>query len=352
MDIPAHIQVALGIGTPATVDQLIAAFDGWSVSQSAFGLSTDDFSVAASEATSGAEDIAVSTLLRIPNNWKYIELFIDGSRECFGVCTPKANSSVPPTLAGQALVKAWFVDSKIVDDTFIGEGLLVSGLSAQAKKRDFSRRLIDTWADVCSFLEGSSVAPPWVTKNQIIILGGARILKLDPPRLGYDNLFLEAVSEIKAKWRYLSLYRILEHGYLSEVFNKLKANFFNSPKESLEGALASVESELKQFISLADTGTLQTEFEALFAKFENAKALPNKFAIAVARSIQQGGQLKQIQNRWQHGVLVCYKIRCAIVHAGSSSPLFDSYPDGSACIEMLLPSLESICLKFLGITVV
>ncbi|MEN3333732.1 MAG: hypothetical protein V7641_3097 [Blastocatellia bacterium] len=210
MNLPAHIQAALGIGTPATDEQLYDAVGGWPVSRSAFGLSSEDFCAAASEADSGVEIIDLSPLKRMPDNWNYLELILDGSREGFGVQTPKPGLGVPPTQTGQALVKGWFADSSIVvDDTAIHEGLLLRGMASVPKHRDFSRRLIETWADVYPLLEGSNVPPPWVTQNQIIMFRGSRILSAESPGLRYENLFIEAVSEVKAKWRYLSLYRIL-----------------------------------------------------------------------------------------------------------------------------------------------
>jgi hypothetical protein len=354
MDIPAHIQSALRIETPApTAEELADAVNQWAPAQSAFGLSAEDFAAVASDVENGSELIDVSRLSRPPGDWKYIELVCDGSRDCFGACTPRSGSDVlPPTAVGQAMLKGWFADATILDDnTSISEGILVTGLASGAKNKDFARRLIKTWADASLMLENSSVPPAWVTKSQIVLSGDSRILNPQLLRFNYENLFLEVVSEVKAKWRYLSLYRILEHGYLSEVFDTLKAEFFLSPRESLSKAVDSVESELNQFISLADTGTLKDEFGVFFEGFERVKAVPNRFAAAVDRSIRIGGQLKKFKTSWEHGVLVCYKIRSAIVHAGLSSPIFDAYPDGPDCLNALLPSLESIGLKYLKIVI-
>ena len=159
--------------------------------------------------------------------------------------------------------------------------------------------------------------------------------------------------EIKPKWRYLSLYRILEHGYLSEVFHTLMTEFFSTPKDSLKKASDAVGSEFTQFMALAETGSLETDFQVLLDEFEKAKALPNQFAIKVDRSIQQGRELAGFTSpaNWRRGVLVCYKIRNAIVHAGLPSPIFEAFPDGSECLEALLPTLELLTLKFLGITI-
>jgi hypothetical protein len=348
MEIPAHIQVALNIGTPATAEQLEEAVSNWPDSQTTFGLSTDEFCAVAAEVEQGNDLIELSKSTRFPNDWHYLELVSEGVRQCFGVCTPHKEVGLPPTEVGQALLKGWFENSEIVDNTTISEGILVIGTAPTFAHRDFSRQLIKTWAEVSPQLEGGAVLPIWVTNTQLVIGQDARILTAE---LRYGSLFVECVSEVKTKWRYFSLYHILEHGYLFEVFSALKSDFFFSPKESLSAALAAVDSELNQFISLAETAGLQPEFEAFFDQFELAKGDLNRFAIAVDRSIQQSGQLKKAKGKWQHGVLACYKIRCAIVHAGVSAPIFDSYPDGPACLEMVLPTFESVCLKFLGITV-
>lgn len=354
MDIPEHIQVALGIGTPSTTEQLADAIDEWPSAQAAFGLSTDDFTAAASEVERGGDLVEVSQLARPPRDWKYFELICDESRDCFGLCTPKSRLDVqppPPTAAGQALVKGWFANPTVLEGNSVREGLLVTGLGAVAKNRDFARRLIPEWAAACLLLEDSTVPPSWVTGAQIFLRGDSRILNVQPPRFNFEGLFLESLTEVKAKWRYLSLYRILEHGYLSEIFDALKSGFFVSPRESLDRAVASIESELNQFITLADTAALKQEFETFFDDFERAKAIPNRFAAAIDHSIKLGGQIKKINAKWQHGVLVCYKIRSAIVHAGFSSPIFDAYPDGAGCLAALLPSLESIILNYLRITI-
>ena len=169
--------------------------------------------------------------------------------------------------------------------------------------------------------------------------------------LKYKELFLEAVAEYKNKWRFVSLYRILEHGCLFEIFQRLSVAFFSAPKDSLKIAQDCVQSELKQFLSFVEQASLQTQFESLFDQFEAAMAGGNQFAIAVEHSIQQNDQKNQGVGRWKAGVVVCYKIRCAIVHAGLSAPIFDAYPDGSFLLEALLPSLESTALSFLGVTI-
>jgi len=348
MDIPPYIQSALRIGTPATPADLKTVFDQ-SGPQSIFGLSSDDFETAAIEIDDSVDSIEMSKLSRAPADWKYLEVWNDGTRECFGVGTPSENAGLPPTAAGQALVKAWFVDSSTIDGSGISEGNLIKGLLTVGTVKDFASRLLDTWGEACVTLDGSRVTPSWITNTQILIQRDSKLVAPSLPGLKYESLFIEALSEVKVKWRYFSLYRILEHGYLSEIFNQLKNEFFFSPKETLQKALTSVESELKQFVSLAAAGGLEAEFEVFYDEFQKVKGALNRFANAIDRSIQVSGQHKLVEGKWQCGVLVCYKIRCAIVHSGLSSPIFEAYVDGPACLEVLLPRLESISLKFLGV---
>jgi hypothetical protein len=87
----------------------------------------------------------------------------------------------------------------------------------------------------------------------------------------------------------------------------------------------------------------------LHDEFEKSKNSGNRFAAALEHSFQHSGQPKTIKGKGQKGVLICYKIRCAIVHAGASSPIFDAYPDGPACLEPLLPVCELAVLQFMGI---
>jgi hypothetical protein len=347
MNIPPHIQVAFAIGEDASLEELENAVDGSPVPSSAFGLSTADFMAAVSDLDE-SDVIDVSRLSRVPSQWRYLEVSTDGSRQSFGICTP-ANADVPITHVGQAAVKAWFGEERMVENEQTVPGVLVRSVAQLSPLKDFARDLIETWAKLPLFPEEFNVPPIWATRNQIIIPATSRILKSSYGSK-YDSLLIEAVSEIKSKWRYLSLYRILEHGYLSEIFETLQAEFFQSPHESLDRAIKSVESELQQFTALAETASLKGAFESLFDEFQKAKAANNKFAWALDRSLAKSGQ-QQNRQKWQNGVLICYKIRNSIVHSGLSSPIFDAYQDSSDCLDVLLPTLEFISLSFLDVTV-
>jgi len=348
MDIPPYIQAPLGIGAAVTKDELEQAADQWPLRQDIFGLSANEFANAA-ETVDPAAVVDMASMVRVPNDWRYIELISDGMPRCFGICTPGANAPEPSTALGEAAVKAWFGNPNVVQNDSIPTGLLIRSISPGYPKKDFANRLIGTWAHIPLLPEEFSSPPVWLTKNEILMPLGSRILKSVQP-LNYQSLFIEAVSEIKSKWRYLSLYRVLEHGYLSDVLEKVNREFFRAPKESLQQALDAVESEAKSFISLADSAGLRVEFEGFYDKFYETKNGLNRFANALHHSLQQKGAAANI-DKWAHGVVICYKVRNSIVHAGLSSPFIEAYDDGDACLENLLPTLESIVLKFLGVTI-
>jgi hypothetical protein len=352
MEIPLHVQTELKVGSPISEDELSSAADAWPFTQSVFGLVGKEFTVAAVDLQAGNLSVAISQPRRVNlGSWMYLELTNNGVLESWALTTPQSGIRLPPTEVGQALVKAWFKHPAIIAKENIPSGLLVRGVAGGATLIDLSSRLATQWADVCFLLDGSPVPPAWVSKSEMDVLANARLTSARANKLNYEHLFLEAVSEFKTKWRFLSLYRILEHGYLAEIFQTLESAFFSSPKESLVVATKSAENELQQFLALAENALLQNHFEAFFDEFEKQKAGGNQLAHAIERSIQQNKQQNQVNGKSQMGVLVCYKMRCSIVHAGLSAPIFDAYPDGPALLESVLPIFESATLNFLGVTV-
>lgn len=352
MDIPAHVQAALECGTQISEEELAGAAEATGFIQDVFGLSGQEFATSAILAMNGSVRFDVLTATRPTRTWRYLELLKGGTAECAAICTPEVTAGKPSTAAGQVLAAAWFSGQPVVTDAVVKDQIVVSSYASAGTPPKFSSRLVHEWADVCPLFDGSAVPPVWVSKSQIVIAAGARIDGTHNPALRFDELFLEAISEVKTKWRFLSTYRVLEHGYLSEVFQTLQAEFFASPKESVSAALNSLESELKQFIALVEAASLKNQFEVFYDEFEKIKSGGNRFAVAIDRSLTtKGGQIKQVQGKWQKGVLIYYKMRCAIVHAGIASPMFDAYPDGSECLNALMPTCELLMLDFLGLSV-
>ena len=101
--------------------------------------------------------------------------------------------------------------------------------------------------------------------------------------------------------------------------------------------------------SLVEACHLETEFEIFCDDFEKATKALNRFAAAIEYAIDKTA-LDKAPKKSKKGALLCYKIRCAIVHGGSSGPIFDSYDDANDLIDFVLPSLEYAVSKFLGIS--
>ena len=350
MILPEHVCRALGIGGQATEDELASLADASSFTQDVFGLSGQEFAIAASMGLNQSLRFRVAPTIRPTQEWKYLELLNLGATECMAVLTPADTTEKPSTAAGQALAAAWIANPMVMTGNAITAQSLVSGHQVGGVPSDFSLRLIGEWAEACPLFVGSVACPAWISKTQITLDPSGKIKGANTHGQRFEALFLEAISEVKAKWRFLSIYRVLEHGYLSEVFQTIQAGFFASPKETLEAGLNSLESEVKQFVALVNAAGLTGQFEVFHDEFDQCKTGGNRFSTALDHSITKGGQIKQLTGKWQKGVLLFYKVRCAVVHAGIASPMFDAYPDGPACLEKLLPTCEQIMFDFLGVS--
>lgn len=351
MQIPEHIQALLGTGAEVTEEELVDAAETRGFAETVFGLSGQEFLAAAKTALSARFLFDAHQASRPVREWKYLELSARGSLECIATLVPDATGVKPPTAAAQLLAATWFTEPAVVDNEQLGATVLARAFATAGSHGKFARRLVEEWEFVCPLVDGVNMPPAWFAKYQIGILDQARVISASNQPLRFQELFLGAVSEVKTKWRFLSIYRVLEHGYLSELFHTLETQFFKAPKESVSAALTALDSELNQFIALANSAGIRGRFETFCDEFEAVKKSGNRFACAIDRSIDMSGQLRSSPVKWQKGVLVFYKIRCAIVHAGLASPMFDAYADGTECLDKLLPTSEAAMLDFLGLSV-
>jgi hypothetical protein len=353
MIIPQHLQQLLELSPNCSRDDVAASAKVAEVASAAFGLSADEFASAIEEAEQqNTESYEITKLVRRPETWKYIDVMCDGVKIYTGVLSGASDSSKISTASAAIAVAAWYHHANVVEDSAVCPGLHIQFAKAGNFKDSNEGRFGQEWALACLNFDGATNAPPWIQRNSVQFQSTSRICgdaALQPSI--YWKLFTEHVSEQKLKWRTLSLYRIFEHGYLSEVFSELRRTFFNSPKEALSSAMTSMESELNQLKTIVQAGKLEAVFETLFDAFEAAKGTNNRFAYAIEKSIA-GQKVNEFKGKAFKGVAVLYKIRCSIVHAGSASQIFDSYDDGTDCLQRLLPSLEEAALAFLGVAVV
>jgi hypothetical protein len=351
VNIPHHIQQRLELPSPSEKEAIISAADAWPLTHTTFSLSGEEFAEAIKFANDNPISLTILKPLRLPLNWEYLKITNQGVLEGWVLSIPPQTENSPATEVAQALVQAWFQNENMLVGDQLDKGALLVAIADGAKLVDFISRFAWQWLDGCFLLESSPLQPSWVSGRELSVANNARFSASGFARLNYQNVFIEAISEFKAKWRFLSMYRIFEHGYLAEIFETLQGTFFTVPKESLAVASKAVENEIVQFIALVKKAGLENHFKSLFDVVEAQKGAGSNFAFAIERSIELNKQNQLAANDAEKGVIYCYKVRCSIVHAGLTAPIFDAFPDASDFLELILPSVESASLNFLGITI-
>jgi hypothetical protein len=163
----------------------------------------------------------------------------------------------------------------------------------------------------------------------------------------------EAVSETSPKWRYFSLYRILENAYLDNIKNTLLARFDSQPRIALKDATSQLTSELMQLITLAESADLRAECVDWDVAFESLLLSHNSYAEALDREAQEDRSFygSPPGERHKKALLRLYKLRCSIAHAGTSSVIYEKHADADAAAIALIPKMECIVHKLLKIRV-
>src|SRR5688572_25568718 len=146
MELPAHVQKELKLGSTVTDDELTTAADGWPLTGAAFGLTGAEFAAAVLALRTNQVTITVSTPSRVnQNSWMYLELSNQGVAEGWILTTPKLSSQLPPTAASKALVGAWFTNPAVINDQGIAPGLLLRGSTPTGRLTVFLSRLAPEW---------------------------------------------------------------------------------------------------------------------------------------------------------------------------------------------------------------
>jgi len=162
--------------------------------------------------------------------------------------------------------------------------------------------------------------------------------------------FRGSLGNALPKWRCLSLYRILENAYLTNIKKALLLDFDLDAGKAIESAKKKVGSELNQLVYLAEQANLTAEFVAFNDELELLLGQANQFIIKLDKGAEEEDLYKS-KEIFKKAVLRFYKLRCSIAHAGTSSVIYEQFPDANAATLALLPAIESIVLKSLHITV-
>lgn len=170
------------------------------------------------------------------------------------------------------------------------------------------------------------------------------------------QLLNDAARASAPKWRTLSLYRVLENGYLNSVRDEFLRIFDKQPAKALKNAQESLASEPAQLVALAESKDLKTEFEVFSDIFDGLvdvnSANPNQFALAIDHELRTDkSPLFGAQERFKKGISRLYKIRCAIAHAGTASIVYEQFEDADIAADTLRDAIEKIVRKLMGIRV-
>jgi len=163
-----------------------------------------------------------------------------------------------------------------------------------------------------------------------------------------SRLFFEAVASGHPKWRFLSLYRILENAYLNNIKKALLDDFDIDAGRAVEDAKKKLQAEVNQLLDLVVTNALDPEFQIFNVEFDSLIANSNQYAIALDRA-SQADPLYRV-DLLKKAVVRFYKLRCSIAHAGTSSVIYEQLADANVAMIRLLPSVELIVLKSLRIS--
>lgn len=168
----------------------------------------------------------------------------------------------------------------------------------------------------------------------------------------YCSLLQGVIRNKEPALRYLYLYRLFERAYLSDALEKLQREFFSDPKLAIKKVDNIVSNEKNSFLSLIEATSALPYFEQIEQLFAaNHATLANRFLYAVKQGAEADNDISY-QEAWKRGCVLAYKVRCSIVHAGKSSPIFESFPDASAACLELNKKLMPAALAFLQLTAI
>ncbi|MBI3188739.1 MAG: hypothetical protein HYZ31_12840 [Gammaproteobacteria bacterium] len=184
------------------------------------------------------------------------------------------------------------------------------------------------------------------------LVHSAAVVKMDKQPRTYTEiqalLLHEASIVQRPKWRFLSLYRILENAYLANIKDTLIKEYDQDASKAIKSADEKLANEPNQLVSLAEGIDAIAEFEAFNTAMETLIATHNKYIIKLDRAAENE-KLYKSQDKYKKAVIRFYKIRCSIAHAGTSSVIYEMFPDANSAILELLPHVEAIALKSLKI---
>lgn len=254
-------------------------------------------------------------------------------------------NSLPPSEAEEMLIEAWLTDESLV--TPLQSNATDSSILAAWPSTDTSATYLSV---LNSLLNAESISTP----AQLSLWHRASIINIDPDSLLLSTdplrrIFTSALTQDVPSRRFMGLYRVLEHGYLTSILNELQSSYFSDPVEALRNAQDALKSEVEQLTALMNHHSLSTYFEDIHNLVDRMRGF-NTFAAALVKKVKASRETKgQGSNKATHGARYFYQIRCAVAHAGTSRIFIEQYNDSEPLIEQVLEPAERAVHDYLKI---
>jgi hypothetical protein len=86
----------------------------------------------------------------------------------------------------------------------------------------------------------------------------------------------------------------------------------------------------------------------------NLASSNNRYVAMLEREFHKDANLRKKlttgrEVKYVKGVILCYKIRCSIVHSGSTSLVLDEFDDANIALRSLVVPLENAVMKYMGV---
>ncbi|TAA43180.1 hypothetical protein EAT51_05770 [Pseudoxanthomonas winnipegensis] len=293
--------------------------------------------------------LKICDVVEVIDSYEYRRLveFSGGVRELIAFPAVLDETKTLPTGASTSLAKAWLSaemllskDGLEIPIEFLGQLLIIDTLiESELRSSDLVELSVALSGYRVKLAALSVAAPAWSKFTRFDVQQGALATQ---STLMAGRLLTEVLSEVRVRWRFVSIYRIFEAAYLVNVKERLLADFMSRPNEVLAAAQEALASELASFQKVVVEGRLSAHFDLVRQAVDADKE--NKFLHAIKRSLYRSKL-----SAHEKGVAYCYKVRCAIVHAGQHDVVFDRFDDAEAGVNLLVPLLEPAILDLLGL---
>ena len=344
MPISTELLTRFGLPTDSGPERLRAAIDalpdGWNRLFFSGDGRSEMISVAEVPATEEFEPIPLSYR---PARWTYrrVNLGSDVVGELLEVPRQEETPNPPPTEGEKMLVRLFSRQESMFTEVSQGGFLLASWIPARLTREIKDTLLASLGAATEPLMV--SLSPPWQESVDIVLDPSGPFAQRGA--LAGVKLMKRAFLQKEPRWKFLTLYQVLEHGFLLSILNTLNSQFLMSPIPAIDDATEALKHDLRKFVELIRAHSLNEAFKDLETNFKTINT-SNRFAAALER--QWGRQGSQVPSNHK-GAFICYKIRCAIVHAGDALT-YDAYVDADAAVISLLGPLEKAVIKYAGIT--